>query len=101
MTSYGQILLKSGSAMNFVGNRGSLGSALVVESRNAVNSLTRTAHNPLCFLRYDTDPLAPPSEWKEVNEYRQETIYVRHLYAYVYILCICRYNELYFRVFYL
>ena len=67
VTSYGQIVLKSGSGMNFVGNRGSLGSALVVESRNAVNSLTRTAHNPLCFLRYDTDPLAPPSEWKEVN----------------------------------
>ena len=65
--SYGQIVLKNGSTMNFVGNRGNLGGAIVLESRNVVNSLTRTAFNPLCFLRYDADPLAPPNEWKEVN----------------------------------
>ena len=66
ITSYGQIVMEKGSEMNFVGNKGRLGSAIVLESRNVVNSLTRTEFNPLCFIRYAANPLAPPREWKEV-----------------------------------
>ena len=67
VTSFGQIILHRGSQLNFVGNRGSLGGALVVETQKVVSGLTRLAFNPLCFLRYADDPLLSPLEWTEVH----------------------------------
>ena len=66
LLSYGQVLMQRGSEMNFIGNNGSLGSAIVVESRNVDNTLPRTIFNPLCFIRYGADSTAAPFTWQEV-----------------------------------
>ena len=78
ITSYGQVVMQRGSEMNFIGNNGSLGGAIVVESQNignrrlkinnTVNELTTalTAFNPLCFLRYGSNDSLSPLQWEEV-----------------------------------
>ena len=67
--SHGQVVLQRGSQMNFIENRGSLGSAIVVETQHIRTNLLTTVNNPLCFFRYDDSSLLglPPSEWKEVR----------------------------------
>ena len=80
--SYGQVVMQKGSQMNFIGNNGSLGSAIVVESRNVANTLSRVIFNPLCFLRYGANATAPPFTWEEVT-----------LFGYKYIVTILYYRE--------
>ena len=66
LTSYGQVVLQRGAQMNFIGNRGRLGSAIVVEAQNVVNALVNLAFNPQCFLRYGGFSTLSPLNWKEV-----------------------------------
>ena len=66
LTSYSQVVLRRGAQMNFVGNRGSLGSAIVVEAQNVVNVLSNSSFNPQCFLRYDEFSMLSPLKWTEV-----------------------------------
>ena len=66
LTSYSQVVLQRGAQMNFIGNRGSFGSAIVVEAQNVVNSLIRSSFNPQCFLRYDEFSTLSPLRWTEV-----------------------------------
>ena len=68
--SRSQVVMQRGSQMNFIENRGSLGSSIVVETQHIQTGLLRTVNNPLCFLRYSDDSLPgiiPPSEWREVR----------------------------------
>lgn len=70
IVSHGQVVMERGSQMNFIENRGTLGSAIVVETQHLGTGLLRTVNNPLCFLRYSDDLLqdvTPPSEWREVS----------------------------------
>lgn len=66
LTSYSQVVLQRGAQMNFVGNRGSFGSAIVVEAQNVVNVLVRSTFNPQCFLRYGEFSTLSPLNWTEV-----------------------------------
>ena len=68
LTSYGQVVLQRGAQMNFIGNRGRLGSAIVVEAQTVVNALVKLAFNPQCFLRYDGFLTLSPLNWTEVCE---------------------------------
>ena len=67
VTSYGQVVLEKGATMNFTGNRGSLGSAIVVESQLVQSGFHQLAYNPQCFLRYGPDSTLSPLEWNEVS----------------------------------
>ena len=67
VTSYGQVVLERGAEMNFIGNRGSLGSAIVVESQVVGSGFEQLVYNPQCFLRYGPDPFLTPLEWSEVR----------------------------------
>ncbi len=54
--------------MNFIGNRGSLGSAIVVEAQRVADSgFAQLAFNPLCFLRYGPDQTLSPEDWEQVR----------------------------------
>ena len=68
VTSYGQVVLEHGTEMNFIGNSGRIGSAIVVESQNIVRvSETSVPFNPQCFLQYGPEPNLSPLKWEEVG----------------------------------
>ena len=68
VTSYGQVVLQRGAEINFTGNRGHLGSAVVVESQLVGNGFDQLAYNPQCFLQYRPNSTLSPLEWNEVTK---------------------------------
>ncbi len=68
VTSYGQVVLQEGAEINFVANRGQLGSAIVVEAqRLSASGFVSLAYNPQCFLRYGPDQALSPELWDNVS----------------------------------
>ncbi len=67
VTSYAQVVLERGAEMNFIGNRGNLGSAIVVEAQFVGSVFKETTYNRQCFLKYGPDQTLSPNDWNEVS----------------------------------
>ena len=45
------------------------GASIVVVTAPSMAPFERMLHNPLCFFMLKSNPLLPPSEWKNVRKY--------------------------------